>query len=195
MSVPLDRDFIAKGVIAAALCIGAWLMFVQPRMRELAVLEQTIAEHAAKPTPISQQTIELAAARVGEIRSRVREIEAQNALASDTSHLFSIIMDLASQYQLSVQGIQPTMASQKTTDREYKATRVDVVLEGEYEGIARFVEAVPQLHAFVRPATLTLTPLQRPNESRAHARFGFDVFHFTIADALAGLQGASNVQP
>ena len=91
----LDRDFLAQIVITLAVCIGGWMMFVEPRADELKELEQALAETEAHPMRTNQKTLKALANRVEEFRERVRLVEFQNAFARDSSQMYGRIMTVA----------------------------------------------------------------------------------------------------
>jgi Tfp pilus assembly protein PilO len=196
MNLPLDRDFLLHAVIALGICIGGWMMVVQPKARELARLEQSLADNAANPGSIKQQTIEQAAQQMASIRQRVSEVDWSNRLAGDSSRLYGLVMDLADAHGVQVQNLQPGMASKKAAaDAAVSILRLDMTVEGPYESVARFIEAVMQLDTSIRPTSLQLAPTKVNGRPVVTAALGCDVLTFTLSDALAGFTGNDHAQP
>ena len=108
MNAAMHRETISHSVIIAAVCVGAWMLFVQPKMREVAELEATAA--LADPTQdgaITQTDIEAAGQKMTQIRKQVAQFVAGNEASHDTSKLYGLIMDLAGKHGVSVQTISP----------------------------------------------------------------------------------------
>ena len=196
MNLTTSRQFIVQAVIALGLCIGVWMIIVRPKIDELIRLERTIADAPGLSGPFSSQTIEQAARRMNVIRERVAQIEDRNHFAEDTSHLYGLVMDLADSNGVQVQALQPGGSKRPTgAAAPMSVTRLDMTVEGPYENVAAFLDAVVNLDAFVRADSLQLAPTKSNGKSLVSAAFDCDVISFTIEDALTNPGGASHAQP
>jgi len=196
MSVLLDREFIVQAVVILAVCLGAWMMAVQPKVRELARLEQTIAENSPAAGAINQQTVQDAAARMNTVRQRLTQIDAANRLASDSSKLYGLVMDLADTHGVQVQSLQPgAMQKKSPTETQVSVMRLDLTVEGSYENIAGFLEAVNDLDVFIRPNSLQVAPTRVNGKALVSATFGCDVLSFAMGDTLSGLMHPGATPP
>lgn len=188
MSFQADREFIIQALIIFAVCIGAWMIAVQPKVRELSRLEQTIAENSPAAGAINQQTVEDAAARMGSVRQRLTQIDAANRLAGDSSKLYGLVMDLADTHGVQVQSLQPGAVQKKSsTESPVSVMRLDLMVEGSYENVASFLEAVNDLDVFVRPNSLQIAPTRVNGKPLVSATFGCDVLSFAVGDTLTTL--------
>jgi hypothetical protein len=192
MSTSAYRDLIAQAVIVIAICAAGWLLLVKPMARELASHEAQIAQSQCTPEqPIGQPTIEQFAGRMSAIKARIKQIKAYNGLADDSSRLYSIIMDLAATHDIQVQELTPG-AQQRSNDLDAASViRIEMVLEGSFDKVAEFVDAVDQTRAFVRPASLMFTPVQDRQKSRVAARFVCEALRFKLPDSLAAIREAN----
>jgi Tfp pilus assembly protein PilO len=195
MNPLLDRSFLSQAVIIIAVCIGAWMMLVKPQVDEIAILESQIADVAALPQGMGQQTIQDIAGRMSELHARVADIQQRNQFASDTSKVYGLLTDLAAQHHVHLQGLQPGAPSPGATKESITVGRIELTVDGSYDDVARFVDGINNLHAFIRLESLQLSPAVLAGKTGVIARLGFDVLKFEMADALKGLGGGANAQP
>ncbi len=196
MNMSANRQFIIQAVLALGLCIGVWMIIVRPKIDELIRLERTIAEAPGLSGPFSSQTIEQAAKRMNFIRERVAQINDRNGLADDTSRLYGLVMDLADSSGVQVQALQPGgTKTSMTSNAPFTATRLDMTVEGPYENVAAFLDAVVNLDAFVRADSLQLAPTKSNGKSLVSATFDCNVMSFAIDDALTNPGGNEHAAP
>lgn len=193
----LDREFISQLVIVLAVCAGAWMMLVQPKTAELARLERQLAETAQTSALSSQEGIEALADRFASYRRQLDTIRRRNAVAEDASSLYATVMRLATDSQVRVQAMQPTPAREQVSGKPepVKAARLEMTLSGSFENIAKFIDRVAEIDAFIRPSSLQLIPIDNPQERAVSARFACDVLAFDIDARLAGVGEQANAQP
>lgn len=193
------RDLLAQTAIIMAVCIGAWMMLVKPKMDQLARAAQELREKkAAASNPMNQQAIEAAAKRMSGIRTRLADISACNELANDSSRLYGLIMNLAQANAVHVHSLQPgtilgapSKPSASADECQVKVNRLNLMLEGSYEDVAMFLDSLCSLEAFIRPVNLHLNPARRNGANSVEAHFGCDVLSFTFSPALAELAAAA----
>jgi Tfp pilus assembly protein PilO len=195
MSPLLNRSFLSQAVIIVAVCVGAWMMVVKPQVDEIDTLEGRIADVAALPQGMGQQTIQDIAGRMSELHARVADIQHRNQFASDTSRVYGILTDLAAQHHVHLQGLQPGAPSPSASKESITVGRIELTVDGTYDDVARFVDGINSLHAFVRLESLQLSPAMLAGKAGVIARLGFDVLKFEMADALKDLGGVANAQP
>jgi Tfp pilus assembly protein PilO len=189
------RDLIAQAAIVLGVCVGGWMMLIRPQAEELARLDQQIAEHAAlSNTGINEQSIQKAANRMGQIKSRLADVVDYNALANDSSRLYGLAMDLADAHGVQVLSLQPGAMKDVSEDKTVVATRLHMSVQGGYEKIAAFLEDFCQLHAFIKPRDIEIVPSHSGDGGVVEANFACDVLNFAIADSLKLVKGAGHGQ-
>ncbi len=192
----LDREFISQVVIVLAVCAGAWMMLVQPKTAEIARLEHQLAESSQTSSLSSQDGIEALAGKFATFGRQLETIRRRNAVAEDASSLYATVMRLASESQVRVQAMQPTPARETASGKAeaVKVAKLEMTLSGSFENIARFVDRVTQIDAFIRPSGLQLIPIDNPSERAVSARFSCDVLAFDIDAKLAGVGEQADAQ-
>ena len=193
MNGPLDRQLIAQIVIIVAVCAGGWMTFVEPNIDELHRLEATIAEASSSPLPMGQETIEQMADQFAQVRDRFRRIEVRNEFAGDSTRIYGLIMDLTEEHGVTVQRLDPG-SDRRSRDEEapVRLTTLDMTIEGGYEQVAVFLEAVEALDGFIRPLTLSITPREEDGRSFVEARFACQAVRFTLPEELTAMVGGAD---
>jgi Tfp pilus assembly protein PilO len=184
MTPPIDRQFLANVLVIIGVCVGAWMLIVEPKMVELAKLETEIAEHKAAPT-ISPELIQAAAQRNARTTARVEDIMASNRMADDSSEFYGLIMDLADRHQVQIKSMQPKPSTKSTVEPPFRVMRIDLAVEGEFERIAAFLDDIHDIPAFTKPLSLTLSPTMTNDMRAVTASFSCGVLSFTIPPTLA----------
>lgn len=178
-----QRELMAHAIICAAICVGGWMMLVQPKSRALADIEATIAEQSSGDVPLTEDGVKSLASRVEQVKERVQDVKARNALASDSARLYSQTMMLAEERNVLVERLKPDADPRKLPDNAGTATRVDMTVKGEYESVALFLDDVLRLHGFMRPVSLSIQP-SGGNERLVSARLTCEALHFNLPEAL-----------
>jgi Tfp pilus assembly protein PilO len=190
MNGPLDRQLLAQLIIIVALCAGGWMMIAQPQIDEMHEWQARIAEIRDTRSSVGEGTIERMADELTAVRQRFRAIRSRNAFADDSTRIYGVIMDLANQHGIAVQRLDPGSA-QRGADKEesIRITTLDITVDGGYEQVARFLEAVGELDGFIRPVTLTITPRQEEDRMFVEARFACQALRFALPAELTALVG------
>jgi Tfp pilus assembly protein PilO len=190
----IDRQLIAQVVIIVAVCAGGWMTFVEPRIDELHRLQATIAEASSNPLPMGQESIEQMADQFAKVRDRFRRIEVRNDFAGDSTRIYGLIMDLAEEHGVTVQRLDPGSDGRSDDDEEapVRFTTLDMTIEGGYEQVAVFLEAVEALDGFIRPVTLSVTPREEEGRSFVEARFACQAVRFTLPEELTAMVGGAD---
>lgn len=198
------RMMLALGVIVYGTCIGAWFMFVQPRLVELQDVETAIARnsHAIVMDDTSVQHIASGAQR---LRERLSAIEQGNEFGRDTSHLYGVMMALGQDHGVRVLALQPGAAEERVfTPRSAQSQpsaepvtlttrRVSMSVIGTYEQLASFMQAVDDMPQFIRPASIAISPRMEGGGGRlVHGNLAWDVLTFRTPKDLAVIEGASH---
>lgn len=192
----IDREFISQVMIVLAICAGAWMMLVQPKAGEMARLERQLAQAAHATADSPQDGLEAMAARFVASKKNLTEIQRRNIQAEDTSSLYATIMRLASETNVRVQALQPTPPRQSNGRQEaVRVARLEMTLSGPYENVARFLDRVGEIDAFVRPSALQVIPIDEPAAQKVSARYACDVLAFTLDETLASAGESANAKP
>lgn len=189
MNEMFDRKLIAECATLLAVCLGAWLLIVRPRMSTLAELEAKIEEARSDPARQSRQTVEQLAATLDEVRSEVREITRQNELGRDSSRMYGLIMDLGKRHHVSVARLDPGTQG-AGDDPAVVKTGWSMSVSGRYRQVASFLDGILSIDGFVRPGSLTLSPEGTAGENAlVTAQFSCEALSFEIPEALVSIVG------
>ena len=188
----LDRATIVHFLIGLALAVGGWLFFVEPRLDELRQLETAVAEYSARSSSLGIAASDQIAQRASLLRAQVAQISRKNTIASDSAALYARIMSLAKQHDVQVQNLQGSTAPTSNRDTGVVVCPVDLTIQGGYEQVADFIEALDEFGGYLRPATLLIAPAQVGGEPAVTARLGCNALSFTLPAELVQLQGAAH---
>ncbi len=195
MNLPIGREFFAQIFIILGICVGGWMVLVEPSKARLHELEQIIAEHHAQSAALNHSIVEKIAVQAPVLRALCREVESRSRLAQDSSGLYGLVMDLAKAHQLQVQNLSPRLDSGGTAARTVHRARTDVTMEGEYEQLAGFLQALDELDAYIRPTSLSLSPTGREGRPRVAVQLGFEAFGFDLPPVLSKMTGGHDRDP
>ena len=193
MSSTMHRETVSHAVIIAAVCIGAWMLFVQPKMREVVELESTASLAKSEEGAISQADIEVAGRKMAVIRRQVEQIQAGSLLSRDTSKLYGLIMDLAGKHGVAVQTISPG-ATIRNEETGVSQTRIEISAEGRFEHVAGFLDAMDQIDGFLRPVSLTMVALSEGPAGSVIVKSGWEAMTFELPPALTAMAGGDHGQ-
>jgi Tfp pilus assembly protein PilO len=195
MNGTLDRQFLAQALIILALCVGGWMMIVEPKLSEINRLEAEIAEAKANPALLEQTAVEEMARRIGRVKAQVQAVQQQNQFARDTALIYAEIMDLADDHQVELLRLDPGSrhAGEREPDEEsVQKITFDLTIEGTYENVARFLTAVQDIDGFVRPIALAVTPRVVEGRPRVEATLKCEAVSFTLSEALVQFSGGED---
>jgi hypothetical protein len=187
MSSQMSRDLIAQSVIAGAVCVGGWMMFVQPKVKQCNDLEAKIeqSKSAAADTGPTEEMVR----QVSRIRQRAAEITARSALSQDSSALYGMIMDLARTQNVRVESVRPGDVAEQTSGKVPMAVaRVEINVEAPYDAVASFLEALDGLDAFLRISTVSLMPLEQDGRRVISGRIVCETISFSLPQAVTAMQ-------
>ncbi len=189
----LDREFVTQMFVAIAVCVGGWMVFVQPKAAELQQLERTIRQERSKTGLVDIASVEQVARQAPHVRKRADEIKSRGALAQDSSMLYGKIMDLAKHHDVQVKNLRPG-AERQRGDKENPMTvvRIDMTAEGEYDKVARFLDAVQDSGAYLRTVAVQIAPTKRTDGAYTVMQLGFEAIRFSLPKVLKEIRGASS---
>ena len=193
MTSSFDRTLFTHGVVAVGVCIGAWVLLVRPHVRKLQAAQAMVVVQERSSQGVNQWDFEKAAQRMRSIKIRVAQIESCNSLMNDSSRLYGQIMDLAAAHHVLIQNLQPG-AAKLSADAKCSVSRIDLTVDGSYEDVADFLDALDQIQGFIRPTSLSLSPIRDASQPGVVAHFSCDAISFQMPEALAA-QGDEHVQP
>lgn len=201
MSSIIDRTVIAQVVIALAACIGAWFVFVEPRSVEAQFLEEEIRAGSQQAAGIDQEMVQRLAERLDEVRTRVRQVEQRGEITRDSSHLYSVVMNLARAHDVTVASLNPGSPAAARTGRSPRTGgRADdelavhrefsVSVSGRYADIARFVNALQSLSGYLEVQYLSIAAASG-EAGIVNARLTCRTVRFTLPESLRRMLGGS----
>jgi Tfp pilus assembly protein PilO len=191
MSFKIDREFAAQVLIALVVTIGAWMMFVQPKAQELHQLEQTILASSQQSSEPSTSVAQLAE-QAADVRARIAEIARHNNAALNSSDLYARIGRLAQQHGVVVQNVRPGTQGDDKEKSNVQTVRIDLSIEGPYANAAEFLDAISSMSGFVRPVTMTVSPIDREGEQLVVVRYVCELLQFKMPEAWAAFRGTSD---
>ncbi|MGI9015048.1 MAG: hypothetical protein ACR2GY_12490 [Phycisphaerales bacterium] len=177
------RDLVAEMLIIAALCVGGWAFFVDSRQSELAEIEAQLATVNA----ISTETIEHSFAQFADesraLKQLVRDVDRRNRFVADAAVLFESIMQYAREQDVVIDRLTPTISSNHTAGGAQQIARLSLSIEGSYEAITSFVAGLSELHAFIVPISIRLSPISdQPGRCTGLVEVG--VLSFPVSPSL-----------
>ena len=188
MSTIVSREMVMQLTAVLFACVGGWMMLVEPKIAELRQLEAAAADAGDEQTLAAQNEVTRMADRLQAVRRRVTEVEAQNAIAGESARMYAFIMDRAAEHGVAVQRLDPKHSRRDAPQQD--ATRItafNMTIEGEFEQVAAFLDAVAGIGRFIRPVTLHVTPLLKDGRPMVTARFTCEALCFTLPQALAAM--------
>ena len=183
MSLGIDRDFLTQGAIALALCLGGWMFLVRPQSEELRLLESEIARWKAVVATTDRAAIERVVSLAPSLRQTADEIAARGLMA-DSYQIYKRVQALAETCSVAVNNLRPGPDPGRAKDKAFTASRVDMTVDGEYENIARFLEGLDRMGAYLRPVSVQLTPTKAETPTFTSMQLSFELLRFTLPDEL-----------
>lgn len=190
MNLSVYRDLLVQVMMAMTVCIGSWMFLVKSKAEDLREVETLIARSRAQSRSIDHTDLQKISARTPPLRRRMREIQARGSVAKDSSALYGRITDLAEKHQVKINNLRPGVEQQiGDKDRIYIVTRIDMTIVGEYENIARFLESVNGIGAYLRPISVQIAPTKGGEGSFTVIQLGIEVLRFNLPEPLVALGG------
>ncbi|MCP3905772.1 MAG: type II secretion system protein M [Planctomycetes bacterium] len=184
-----DRRTVAEFIIILAVCVGAWMLIVEPKVAELGELEASIAEADRNPVLQNQGAVKHMASQLDSVRQRVRAIAQQNEFGRDSSSIYGLIMSMAKEHGVTVDRLDPGSSRAGGNGESVQVASFDMRVQGRYEPMAAFLDAIENIDGFVRPVRLTIAPRGTAGEELVEARFMCEALTFTMPEALTAMVG------
>lgn len=185
MNLPIDRDFVVQAFIALSLCVGGWMFLVAPGAGELRELDAVIADRRRLAASMDHTKLEEIARYAPVIRQRTRDIHAAGNFSKNSSALYGRISSLAKQHEVKVKNLRPGVEHQMGgKDNRFIVMRIDMTVDGEYERIARFLESMDEIGAYLRPVFVQIAPGKGEVGSFTVMQLGFEAIRFNLPDSL-----------
>ncbi|MBL0926552.1 MAG: hypothetical protein IBJ11_02725 [Phycisphaerales bacterium] len=173
---PAGRGMLAHGLIAVAVCAGAYMVFVDPASRQLA--EARARTQAALADERRAEQVRAQLPRVialAEHTKRQREwISTQSAPASDAGRLYDSVVSLAAEAGVRVDHLTPrdgprTGSGQRPSGPnppKDTALQFGMSVTGSYTGVTRFVGALQDRIGFTRILNVRIAPAAEKDEGK-----------------------------
>lgn len=188
MGLPIDRDLIVQAFIALSFCVGGWMFLVEPGARELRELDAISKQQSRIAESIDYVSLQKSADKAPQLRHRTRDIFAAGQFATDSSALYSRITDQSKEHDVRVKNLRPGIERQMGEEgHRFVVTRLDMTVEGDYEQIARFLEAMDEIGAYLRPVSVQIAPSKGESGSSTVMQLGFEVIRFDLPESLMAL--------
>lgn len=185
MSLPIDRDSVIQAFIALSLCVGGWMFFVEPGARQLRELDAISKKQRFIASSIDYENLRESADMAPMIRRRARVIFAKGNYSTDLSALYDRITAQAEVHDVQVKNLRPGDERQMgVKGHSFVVTRIDMTVEGDYERIARFLEAMDEIGAFLRAVSVQIAPSKREGDSGTVMQLGFEAMRFNLPESL-----------
>ncbi|MEM7229575.1 MAG: type 4a pilus biogenesis protein PilO [Planctomycetota bacterium] len=189
MSAGFDRQIISQAVIVVGITAFGWFKFVQPRQQELRDLEATMSIGQTSNNIVNEDMVQRLAFRLDEIRDAVHDLERVNAVTSDTSRLFSRIMEIGEANGVRVTNLDPGAPSELKDGDTHAVARVSLTVSGSYGNIARFLESLGTSNRYVRVTGVTVAPAAMHGSNDVVANVNCEALQFATPAAFKAIKG------
>jgi len=190
MNMSVHRDFFIQVMMAMTMCIGSWMFLVKSKAEDLRAVETVIARSRAQSRSIDHTELQKISARTPRLRTRTQEIEARGSVAKDSSALYGRITDLAERHRVKINNLRPGVEQEiGDKDEVYIVTRIDMIIVGEYENLAAFLDSMNDIGAYLRPISVQIAPTKGGEGSFTVIQLGIEVLRFDLPESLVALGG------
>lgn len=188
MSGAFDRETIVHLVIVIAVCMGGWVMVVDPMIAEVGRLEATIAEVSAQVNPDEQSNLTRIVQQLQSFHSRIEQVVTFNRLSKNPPQFYEAVMALAQEHDVEVdrliansieEGDQGSAVEQITTCK--------ITVLGDYDRVGGFLRAADALDGFLRPVALKIVPVDDAQTGQVRADLDCELLCFSLPDKLVAL--------
>ena len=187
MSVLFDREMIAQVIIILSVCVGGWWVLVNPVAQEVQALESEISQiQLEAQASASGGPVQTAADELLNVNRRFADALKRNEVAKDSSGLYSLIKDLAVDQSVTLHLLQPD-GGRADADLGTTTVQVRLLLEGRYEDLARFLDALESYPAFLRVKHLKMETRIAGDSLSIASTVIVEALSFTYGSALDSL--------
>ncbi|MBL9031022.1 MAG: hypothetical protein JNM80_04870 [Phycisphaerae bacterium] len=178
----MNRELLAPTAIGLAVCVGGYMMAVQPAAErvsaarmEVAALERDVREGEAALAQMPELT---RAAR--EARVQAATIEEHSRFARDERALLATVSSVAAYHGVELEHVAVDRTDPDATPSNagpLASAGLSLTARGDYSAMIPFFRALRTDLGFAAVVSVRLTPLPEPGRVRAEVRlhhFGFD---------------------
>ncbi|NNF43337.1 MAG: hypothetical protein HKN62_09865 [Phycisphaerales bacterium] len=194
MNGAIDRKLVAEFAILVALCVGGWVMFVEPMISELVDLQAKINEAQNNPILRNHESVADMAGQLDDVRAEIDLIGRQSSFGRDSHTMYGLIKDLAAEHGVAMRRLDPGSNRRGDDDSPVQVTNFVMRVEARYDQLANFLEAIDSIDGFVRPVSLTLAPKGHAGDEFVDAQFSCEAVSFTLPEALASMVEENDAQ-
>ncbi len=187
MKLPLDREMLTQVAVVVGVCLGGWMVLVQPRVQELSELEAANEARRQFAASFKAMPTELVADQTDRLNVLCDDIEARSRLSADTAQLFGLIMALAAEQHVEVRNLQPRVESVPGS-KTMSITKIDMSADGDYAALTGFLSALQHLRANVRTWSAQITPASDKDKRIASMQLGCETLSFTLPEVVQKLR-------
>ncbi len=209
MSDTNTRANVVQLFIAAAICVGGYLLLVDPAHKRLTAVRAQVVEKSAKIKQLQQ--VRDAVPRFTQMAEQAAHqasvIEARSTPARDQGALFASLAALAAEHHVRLDTLDPYQVSRPTPPPAAPAAAgappappppkdsvlgYTITMVGSYDDLARFVSAIQHTTGFTRIRNLRLSPITEGTVTAVHATLQTEHYAFDAsapADPAAATPG------
>ncbi len=199
MSQPdAPRSMLAEGVIALAVCVGAYMLGLEPAQRELAEARAAIEqrESTAAEQERFREILPRLSSRLESVRQTGERIDSASEPARDQGRLYADLSRLAFEHDVRLDRLNPVGASGINDGGRTMSVGYDLAVVGMYADLIGFLQALESDAGFTRVRSVTATPVMDPSQEAVLAlirteHFAFDPSPVPI-EALLAAEGDPN---
>lgn len=185
MNLPIDRDLCVQAFIVLSLCAGGWMFVVEPGARELRDLDAISKQQRHIAASIDYKSLQTSADKAAQMRKRTTAIFEAGQFSTNSAALYDRITAQAKVHDVQVKNLRPGNEREMgVKGHSFVVTRIDMTVEGDYERIARFLEAMDEIGAFLRAVSVQITPSKREGDSGTVMQLGFEAMRFNLPESL-----------
>lgn len=172
MSVQVDMELMRPGLIATAACAVVWWFLVQPAHEHLSVVQADLAEQRTMIQQLNQASSAGGPSVSDELAlwsRRAQDLSRYVRGRTDAASIYEQFTVLALEHGVLIKRINPRQKRRMSASgRAKNNSQVHVIefgykidLEGGFEQVARFIDAVATQSPLCMVTTITLTPVVR----------------------------------
>ncbi len=185
MNLPIDRDLCVQAFIVLSLCAGGWMFVVEPGARELRDLDAISKQQRHIAASIDYKSLQTSADKAAQMRKRTTAIFEAGQFSTNSAALYDRITAQAKAHEVKVKNLRPGIERQMgKKGHTFVVTRLDMTVEGDFERIARFLEALDEFGAYLRPVSVQIAPSKGAGGSSAVMQLGFEAIRFDLPESL-----------
>ncbi len=185
MRLPIDRDSVVQAFIVLSLCVGGWMFLVEPGAQQLRELDAISKQQRLIAASLDYENLRASADMAPMIRRRTRAIFAAGHYSTDSSALYDRITSQSKVYDVQVKNLRPGIERQMgDKQHSFVVTRIDMTVEGDFERIAMFLEAMDEIGAYLRAVSVQIAPSKGGGDSSTVMQLGFEAIRFDLPESL-----------